>query len=81
MASTAAKEGKIITEDWIIGVTTGGCPHAAIRDPSINLAVIQEVTETHPELDILLLRAGGTILRQRLALRLQITLFCCSCGM
>jgi urease accessory protein len=52
-------EGKIITENWIIGVPTGRCPHAAIReDPSINLAVIQEVTETHPELDILLLRAG-----------------------
>jgi Ni2+-binding GTPase involved in maturation of urease and hydrogenase len=80
MASYSGKvfEGKIIPEDWIIGVTTGGCPHAAIReDPSINLAVIQEVTETHPELDILLLRAVGTILRQRLALRLQITLFCC----
>jgi urease accessory protein len=52
-------EGKIITENWIIGVPTGRCPHAAIlEDPSINLAVIQEVTETHPELDILLLRAG-----------------------
>jgi urease accessory protein len=52
-------EGKIITEGWIIGVTTGVCPHNAIREePSIILAVIQEVTETHPELDILLLRAG-----------------------
>jgi urease accessory protein len=60
MRRILAAEGKIITEDLIIGVATGGCPHTAIReDPSMNLAVIQEVSETHPELDYFIIESGG----------------------
>lgn len=60
MRRILAAEGKIITEDLIIGVATGGCPHTAIReDPSINLAVIQEVSETDPELDYFIIESGG----------------------
>lgn len=60
MRKILAVEGKIIEEDMIIGVATGGCPHTAIReDPSINLAVIDEVTERHPHLDFFIIESGG----------------------
>ena len=60
MRKILAVEGKIIEEDMIIGVATGGCPHTAIReDPSINLAVIEEVTEKHPHLDFFIIESGG----------------------
>ena len=46
--------------DRIKGVETGGCPHTAIReDASINLAAVAELTQTHPDLDIVLIESGG----------------------
>ena len=42
------------------GVETGACPHTGIReDPSMNLAKIDEFTEEHPELDVVLIESGG----------------------
>lgn len=42
------------------GVETGACPHTGIReDPSMNLAAIDDMTATHPELDIVLVESGG----------------------
>jgi len=42
------------------GVETGGCPHTAIReDASINLAAIEELGATYPDLDLLLIESGG----------------------
>lgn len=49
-----------IDPDRIIGVETGGCPHTAIReDVSMNLAAIAELTDRHPDLDIIMIESGG----------------------
>jgi len=49
-----------LSEDRIIGVETGGCPHTAIReDASMNLAAIDELHERHPDLDFVLVESGG----------------------
>lgn len=49
-----------LTEDRIIGVETGGCPHTAIReDASMNLAAIDKLSEKHPNLDLVLVESGG----------------------
>ena len=46
--------------DVVAGVETGACPHTGIReDPSMNLAKIDEFTEAHPELDVVLIESGG----------------------
>ena len=46
--------------DLVAGVETGACPHTGIReDPSMNLAKIDEFTQRHPELDVVLLESGG----------------------
>jgi urease accessory protein len=46
--------------DRVIGVETGGCPHAAIReDVSMNLSAVEEMTSRHPDLDLLLIESGG----------------------
>jgi len=44
----------------IVGVETGACPHAAVReDPSMNLAVLAELEATYPDADLVLLESGG----------------------
>jgi urease accessory protein len=44
----------------IRGVETGGCPHTAIReDASINLAAIEELVGTFPDLDMVFVESGG----------------------
>ena len=49
-----------ISEDRIVGVETGGCPHTAIReDASLNLAAIADLTARFPDLDIVLIESGG----------------------
>ncbi|MGV6874281.1 urease accessory protein UreG [Pseudochelatococcus sp. B33] len=49
-----------LPEDRIIGVETGGCPHTAIReDATINLQAIAELTQRHPDLDIVFVESGG----------------------
>ncbi len=51
---------QLLPQDRIIGVETGGCPHTAIReDASINLAAVAEMTERHPDLDLVLIESGG----------------------
>ena len=46
--------------DRVIGVETGGCPHAAIReDVSMNLNAVDEMTMRHRDLDLLLIESGG----------------------
>ena len=50
----------LIPPELVAGVETGACPHTGIReDPSMNIAVIDEFTESHPELDVVLLESGG----------------------
>ena len=49
-----------ISEDRIVGVETGGCPHTAIReDASLNLAAIADLNRKFPVLDIILIESGG----------------------
>lgn len=49
-----------LTEDRIIGVETGGCPHTAIReDASMNLAAVAELNTRFPGLEICLVESGG----------------------
>ncbi len=49
-----------IEQDLVAGVETGACPHTGIReDPSMNLDMIDTFTETHPELDAVLIESGG----------------------
>ena len=49
-----------LSEDRIIGVETGGCPHTAIReDASMNLAAVAELQNRFPELEIVFIESGG----------------------
>jgi len=49
-----------LSEDRIMGVETGGCPHTAIReDASINLQAIAELNRKIPDLDIVFIESGG----------------------
>lgn len=53
-------KNSILSEDRIIGVETGGCPHTAIReDASMNFAAIEELKERFEDLDIIFLESGG----------------------
>jgi len=60
MRRILATEARVMPEDMIIGIATGGCPHTAIReDPSVNLAVIDEIERKDPSLDLILIESGG----------------------
>lgn len=49
-----------LSEDRIVGVETGGCPHTAIReDASMNLAAIDDLMKKFPGLDLILVESGG----------------------
>jgi len=53
-------EKGLVPEDLVIGLATGGCPHTAIReDPSMNIAVINEIESKHGELDLIIIESGG----------------------
>jgi len=55
-----ATDQGILPENMVIGIATGGCPHTAIReDPSMNLAVIEEIERNNPQLDLIILESGG----------------------
>jgi urease accessory protein len=49
-----------LSEDRIVGVETGGCPHTAIReDASINLEAVDGLARRFPNLDLVLVESGG----------------------
>ena len=49
-----------LSEDRILGVETGGCPHTAIReDASMNLAAVKELQDKHEGLEMVLVESGG----------------------
>jgi urease accessory protein len=49
-----------LTPDRIIGVETGGCPHAAIReDISQNMYALEELMKRFPEVELLFVESGG----------------------
>ena len=58
-ANLAGNQG-IVPEDLVVGLATGGCPHTAVReDPSMNLAVTEQMEQDHPELDFIMIESGG----------------------
>jgi len=53
-------EKGLVPEDLVVGLATGGCPHTAIReDPSMNIAVINEIESKYSELDLIIIESGG----------------------
>ena len=49
-----------LSEDRIVGVETGGCPHTAIReDASMNLAAVEDLCKRHKNLDMVMIESGG----------------------
>lgn len=53
-------KNSVLSEDKVIGVETGGCPHTAIReDASMNFAAIEEMKSRFNNLDIIFLESGG----------------------
>ena len=71
----ATKKG-LLPENMVIGLATGGCPHTAVReDPSMNLAIIEEMEDNHPELDLIIIESGGDNITTTLVPFLQIILF------
>lgn len=49
-----------LSDDRIVGVETGGCPHTAIReDASINIAAIDGLLERFEDLQLILVESGG----------------------
>lgn len=60
MRKNLAKEQGLLPEDLVVGLATGGCPHTAVReDPSMNLAVVEEMENKYPYLDLILIESGG----------------------
>jgi urease accessory protein len=50
----------ILSADRIRGVETGACPHTAVReDPSLNLLAVEDLSETFPDADVILIESGG----------------------
>jgi urease accessory protein len=50
----------VLPSDRVIGVETGGCPHAAIReDASMNLEAIDRLERAHPGVQLIFIESGG----------------------
>lgn len=50
----------LLPADRVMGVETGGCPHAAIReDASMNLEAIAAMERAHPGLQLIFIESGG----------------------
>jgi urease accessory protein len=60
MRRNLATEKGLMPEDLVIGLATGGCPHTAVReDPSMNIAVVEEMETKHNDLDLIMIESGG----------------------
>src|SRR5262245_36302552 len=54
------KRQAALSDDRIIGVATGSCPHAAIReDASLNMRAIEELERRHAGLEPIPIESGG----------------------
>jgi urease accessory protein len=50
----------VLASERIVGVETGTCPHAAVReDPSMNIAALEELAARFPDGDVALIESGG----------------------
>jgi urease accessory protein len=60
MRRNLATERGLMSEDLVVGLATGGCPHTAVReDPSMNISVVEEMESKHGDLDLILIESGG----------------------
>jgi urease accessory protein len=60
MRQNLATQQGILSEELVIGLATGGCPHTAVReDPSMNLSVIEEMESKYSYLDLIIIESGG----------------------
>jgi urease accessory protein len=60
MRRNLAKEQGLLTEELVVGLATGGCPHTAVReDPSMNISVIEEMESKYNYLDLIIIESGG----------------------
>src|SRR5438128_8076030 len=60
MRRNLATERGLMSEDLVVGLATGGCPHTAVReDPSMNVSVVEEMESKHTELDLIFIESGG----------------------
>ena len=60
MSHNLATEQGLLSEELVIGLATGGCPHTAVReDPSINISVIEEMESKYGYLDLIIIESGG----------------------
>jgi urease accessory protein len=60
MRRSLATERGLMSEDLVVGLATGGCPHTAIReDPSMNISVVEEMESMHRDIDLILIESGG----------------------
>jgi len=60
MRQNLATQQGILSEELVIGLATGGCPHTAVReDPSMNIAVIEEMESKYSYLDLIIIESGG----------------------
>ncbi|MEX1664363.1 MULTISPECIES: urease accessory protein UreG [Zhongshania] len=51
---------EVLSQDRILGVETGGCPHTAIReDASMNLSAVAELSGRFPDLELIMIESGG----------------------
>src|SRR5215831_15390412 len=49
-----------LPSDRVVGVETGGCPHAAIReDASMNIEAIAGLESAHPGIELIFVESGG----------------------
>lgn len=50
----------VLDPERVVGVETGACPHTAVRDdPTMNLAVGEELLQRFPDIDTLIYESGG----------------------
>ncbi|WP_407444048.1 urease accessory protein UreG [Rhodococcus sp. (in: high G+C Gram-positive bacteria)] len=50
----------VLDPERVVGVETGACPHTAVRDdPTMNLAVGEEMLQRFPDIDTLIYESGG----------------------
>jgi urease accessory protein len=60
MRRNLALEQQLLSQELVIGLATGGCPHTAVReDPSMNISVVEEMEANHPYLDLIMIESGG----------------------
>ncbi len=60
MRQNLATQQGILSEELVIGLAKGGCPHTAVReDPSMNISVIEEMESKYSYLDLIIIESGG----------------------